>query len=171
MAVCDVPMDDIDSTYLLGPPDRLAYFDSQSVDLPRAMSPLAAWNLIMARPQPVLKWAFWLRDAISARFGVKKIGGFTGRRRDSVQVGDHLDFFLVEGASPDALILTERDRHLDVMTCVSVKGARLTITSSVIVHNWFGRIYMLPVGPAHKLIVRGMLKRLRRALPPTGSEG
>jgi hypothetical protein len=30
---------------------------------------------------------------------------------------------------------------------------------------------MLPVGPAHKLIVRGMLKRLRRALPPTGSEG
>jgi len=87
-----------------------------------------------------------------------------------VRVGDHLDFILVEGVGPDAVMLTERNRHLDVMTCVSVKGARLTIASSVIVHNWFGRIYMVPVGPAHKLIVRGMLTRLRRARPLAGSE-
>jgi len=155
-------MKDIDSSYLIGPRDKLAYLDSQSVDLPRAISPLTAWNLLMAQPQPVLKWAFWLRDAISARFGVKKIGGFSGKPRNSVQVGDHLDFFLVEAVRHDALLLTERDRHLDVMTCVWVQGARLTITSSVIVHNWFGRAYMMPVGPAHKLIARGMLKRLRR---------
>ncbi|WP_232281016.1 DUF2867 domain-containing protein [Novosphingobium nitrogenifigens] len=32
------------------------------------------------------------------------------------------------------------------------------------VHNAFGCAYMLPVGPAHKLIVHTMLARLRRTL-------
>jgi hypothetical protein len=162
-------MDDVDSAYMLGPPDRLAYFDSQSVDVPRAIAPLDAWNLLMAQPQPLLKWAFRLRDAISARFGVKRIGGFSGRHHQDVQVGDHLDFFLVEGIGPDALILTERDRHLDVMTCLSVRKTRLTITSSVIVHNWFGHVYMLPVGPAHRVIVRRMLARLGRTMRMAGA--
>lgn len=149
---------------LIAPRERLAYYDSQSIELPRALTPLEAWNLMMAQPQPILRWAFQLRDAISARFGVKRIGGFSGRRRDGVQVGDRLDFFLVEGVSPDALLLTERDRHLDVMTAIRTEGARLTITSSVVVHNAFGRAYMLPVGPAHRVIVRGMLARLRKSL-------
>ena len=157
-------MDDIDPAYLIGPRESLAYFDSQSIELPRAISPLEAWNRQMAQSPSILKAAFWVRDAISSLFGVKKIGGFTGQQRDSVKVGDHLDFFLVEGVSPDALLLSERDRHLDVMTCISVDGARLTITSSVIVHNWFGHAYMIPVGPAHKIIVRGMLARLRQSL-------
>lgn len=157
-------MDDMENTHLIAPRAELHYFDSQSIDLPRAIGPLEAWNLLIARPQPVLKWAFRIRDAISSRFGVKKIGGFTGRRRDSVKIGDRLDFFLVEGVSPDVLLLTERDRHLDVMTCISTKGTKLTITSSVVVHNRFGRIYMLPVGPAHKMIVRTMLARLHRNL-------
>ncbi|WP_157098550.1 DUF2867 domain-containing protein [Novosphingobium rosa] len=157
-------MNTIDGADLIAPRETLAYHDSQSIDLPRAIAPLEAWNLMMAQPQPILKWAFRVRDAISARFGVKRIGGFSGRRRDRVTVGDRLDFFLVEGASPDLLLLTERDRHLDVMTAIRTTGARLTITSSVVVHNWFGRAYMLPVGPAHRVIVRIMLARLRKGM-------
>jgi hypothetical protein len=143
---------------------ELDYFDSQSVLLPVALSPLDAWNLIMTDPQPVLVMAFKIRDAISARFGVKRIGGFSGSRQASVQEGDMLDFFLVERTTPNALVLTERDRHLDVMTCISTSGSELTVTSSVVVHNRFGRAYMVPVGPAHKLIVAGMLRRLKRKL-------
>lgn len=146
----------------LGPLDKLDYYDSQSVDLARPVAPLEAWNIIMASPQPVLRTAFAVRDAISARFGVKRIGGFSGERVQQVAVGDYLDFFLVEETTPDHLVLTERDRHLDVMTCVSCEGATLVITSSVITHNLFGRAYMLPVGIAHKVIVRGMLDRLAR---------
>jgi len=40
----------------------------------------------------------------------------------------------------------------------------LTITSSVITHNTFGRLYMLSVGPAHKLIVNRLMTRLQRKL-------
>lgn len=78
--------------------------------------------------------------------------------------GDYLDFFLVEHSAPDMLVLTARDRHLDVMICLSIVDRVLTITSSVVTHNLFGRIYMLPVGPAHKLIINSDMKRLRRKL-------
>jgi len=146
----------------LGPLASLDYHDSQSVTLARPVSPLEAWNIIMASPQPMLRAAFAVRDAISARFGVKRIGGFSGARVTQAAAGEYLDFFLVEEATPEHLVLTERDRHLDVMTCVSCEGQVLTITSSVITHNLFGRAYMVPVGIAHRAIVRNMLARLAR---------
>ncbi len=79
-------------------------------------------------------------------------------------MGERLDFFLVERAEPDLLVLTERDRHLDVMTCLSTAGREVAITSSVITHNLYGRAYMVPVGIAHRLIVRTMLRRLVREM-------
>lgn len=118
----------------------------------------------MEDPQPLLNVAFKMRDAVSARFGVKSIGGFTGVRQDTVLAGDYLDFFLVEYTDDCTLVLTERDRHLDVMTCISTRDKELSITSSVQVHNLFGNAYMVPVGIAHRLIVRNMLKRLRAKL-------
>lgn len=33
------------------------------------------------------------------------------------------------------------------------------MTTVVHVHNWLGRLYMLPVAPLHKIIVKTMLKR------------
>lgn len=111
-----------------------------------------------------MRLAFRARDAVSAVFGVKRIGGFSGKRREAVQAGDRLDFFLVEHSAPDMLVLTERDRHLDVMICISTADRLLTVTASVVTHNTFGRLYMLPVGPAHKLIVANDLRRLKRRL-------
>ena len=153
-----------DDCDLVAPREKLAFYDSQSIPLPRPVTALEAWNLQMARPLPLMALAFRIRDAISARFGVKRIGGFSGRRADRVAAGDRLDFFLVERVTPQVLTLTERDRHLDVMTCITTTSGQLAITSSVITHNLFGRAYMLPVGPAHKVIVRAMLRRLARDL-------
>lgn len=150
-----------DNVHILAPLDALDYFDRQTVSVARELSPLMAWNLIMEDPQPLLKLAFKLRDIVSTRFGVKSIGGFSGVSQDNVKTGDHLDFFLVEYSDDNVLVLTERDNHLDVMTCVSTSGNTVSITSSVVVHNFFGKAYMLPVGIAHKFIVRNMLRRLQ----------
>lgn len=152
----------------LAPLAVLDFHDSQSVKVPGPITPLLAWQRIMARPLPGLGLAFAIRDAISARFGVRRIGGFSGRSVDQVAVGDHLDFFLVEAISDCHMTLTARDRHLDVMICVTVDPEgptlqRVTITASVVTHNAFGRLYMLPVAPAHRLIVRAMLRRLQAA--------
>lgn len=155
------------SADLVAPRDRLAYYDRQTLTLPHPMTPLEVWRRMMARPLPLIGLAFRIRDAIATHFGVKRIGGFTGAPVHEVQVGDKLDFFLVERISPNALTLTERDRHLDVMISVVVDGVELSITASVITHNAFGRAYMLPVAPAHKLIVWAMLRRLKRGLAMT----
>lgn len=149
---------------VLAPVETLNYYDKQTVSLAKPVSPLLAWNLIMEDPQPLLNVAFKIRDAVSALFGVKSIGGFSGTREDTVSVGDYLDFFLVEYTDDNALVLTERDRHLDVMTCISTQGKELSITSSVKVHNLFGKAYMVPVGIAHRSIVKNMLKRLQAKL-------
>ena len=152
------------SVHTLRPLPELDYHDSRSVLLPVQITALQAWNLRTAGQGPLMRLAFRTRDGISSLFGVKRIGGFSGTRREAVQAGDYLDFFLVEHSAPEVLVLTERDRHLDVMTCVSMADRVLTITSSVVTHNTFGRLYMLPVGPAHKLIVNSYLKRLKRKL-------
>jgi hypothetical protein len=146
----------------LAPIAELDFFDRQSVLLSRLVSPLEAWGSMMSRPSHVLKFAFRVRDTISSMFNVKRIGGFSKSAPKTVAVGDKLDFFLVENVSEDVLSLSERDNHLDVLTCISRVGNELTITSSVKVHNTFGRLYMLPVGPAHKMIVRSFLRRLKK---------
>lgn len=155
---------DSSTVRVLAPVATLSYFDKQSIKLAQPLSPLQAWNLVMEDPQPLLKIAFKIRDAVSARFGVKAIGGFSGLREDTVSIGDYLDFFLVEYADDNTLVLTERDRHLDVMTCISTQARELSITSSVQVHNLFGKAYMVPVGIAHRSIVKNMLRRLQRKL-------
>lgn len=143
---------------------ELDYYDSRSVSLPAQISPLDAWNIMTAKQGLPMQLAFQVRDAISSVFGVKRIGGFSGTGRKTVQVGDYLDFFLVEQSTPDLLVLTERDKHLDVMICFSITDRVFTITSSVVTHNRFGRLYMVPVGPAHKVIINRYLRRLKRNL-------
>lgn len=154
---------------ILAPVETLHYFDKQSAGLAQSITPLQAWNLMMKDPQPWLNAAFKIRDVLSRPFGVKSINGFSRQTHDTVEKGDYLDFFLVEYCDDSTLVLTERDRHLDVMTCVSTQGAEISITSSVCVHNLFGRAYMLPVGIAHKFIVRNMLSRLQAKLAPSRS--
>lgn len=149
---------------VLAPENELDFLDTQSLVLPVEVTPLEAWNIMHSQPLPGMKLAFRLRDAISALFGVRRIGGFSGQPHKDVAVGDKLDFFLVEAVTDKLLTLTVRDRHLDVMTCVTCSSGVLSITSSVKTHNLFGRIYMLPVRPAHKLIVSQSLKRLQQEL-------
>ncbi|MFW2545497.1 DUF2867 domain-containing protein [Primorskyibacter sp. 2E107] len=142
--------------------DSLDFFDSQSADVHREYSPLDVYARISADMKDRMGWAFKIRDALSAPFGVRRIGGFSGQVPNHVQPGDRLDFFRVEASRDTMLVLTERDRHLDVMTCISCQGTMVTITSSVVTHNAFGRVYMMLVGPAHRMIVKGQIKRLAR---------
>lgn len=153
-----------DNALLLAPVDQLDYFDARSIRLRRTVTPLEAWSTATERPLPLMPLAFRIRDAVSSPFGVAPIGGFSGSRPKQVAIGDRLDFFLVEHASDHALCLTAGDRHLDVLTCISTEGRTLAITSSVVTHNAFGRLYMLPVGPAHKLIVNALLRRVATAV-------
>lgn len=155
---------------IVAPAPDCRFLHQARVSLPGPVAPLDAWHRVMAHPLPGMQLAFRIRDWVSARFGVKRIGGFSGAQGQRAEAGQRLDFFLVEEATPERLVLSERDRHLDVLTCITAtpagQGTEVTILSSVVTHNSFGRAYMLVVGPAHRLIVRLMLGRLRRARAP-----
>lgn len=96
---------------------------------------MEAWRQIMARPLPGLDVAFALRVAISARFGVKRIGGFSAGLDEIPQVGGHLDFFLIERLEDTIMTLTARDRHLDVMICIARNGCKNNIPAPVFTHQ------------------------------------
>ncbi|MEL6127878.1 MAG: DUF2867 domain-containing protein [Pseudomonadota bacterium] len=140
---------------------RLQFFHEADAALARDVTPAEAWDMIMAQPMPLLRLAFRIRDTLSAPFGVTPTGGFSEARGVTPVEGEMLDFFFVERSEPGLLALTARDTHLDVMTCLTTGGCRIAFTTSVIIHNLFGRIYMLPVGRAHGPIVRGMLRRVQ----------
>ena len=61
---------------LMAPRSQLADLDSQSVTLAEPLTALQAWQKIMAQRLPGLGLAFRIRDVISARFGLARIGGF-----------------------------------------------------------------------------------------------
>lgn len=148
--------------YLVAPEPELAFLHRGSATLGRPVTALEGWTLIRSRPSPLLGLAMRVRDAISGSFGVAPISGFSEARRTSIAPGERLGFFLVEHASDTDLVLSVRDRHLDVMTWLSAQGRTYGITSSVKVHNLFGRLYMVPVAPAHRLIVAADLRRLKK---------
>lgn len=114
---------------LIAPRTDLAYYNAQSIGLAQDISALAAWNIAMRDPIPGMATAMWLRDRISGLFGAAPINGFSGEQRSMVQAGAMLDFFLVEEVTQRLLVLTARDRHLDVMTTVTTYDHALTITS------------------------------------------
>ena len=153
-----------DGATLIGPVSDVHYIDVRSLDLPRAFTPLEIWDRMMATGMPGLKLAFWLRDRLAGLAGIRSIGGLTTERPATPKPGDMLDFFTIERIDDEELVLTVRDHHLDVMISVLTGNRRLTITASVHNRNWLGRLYMIPVAPAHRMIVILMNRRLARQL-------
>jgi hypothetical protein len=70
------------------------------------------------------------------------------------------------------VVLGMDDLHLDFRVGVHVvpvaDGVRLTVGTVVLFHNAFGRLYFLPVRPAHRVIVRSMLRRAAKRRPEAG---
>lgn len=61
-------------------------------------------------------------------------------------------------------MLGDDDKHLNVVVSVHRKvdegtgAAIVTITTVVHVNNWLGRLYMVPVAPAHRVIAHTMMR-------------
>ena len=108
-----------------------------------------------------------LRNALVQLVGLKSVGSMTaGVRGDTAisAVGTRMGIFRIFGNSERELLLGIDDRHLDVRVSV-MKAERAgrhwyTVSTVVRVHNLLGRLYMMPVGRIHPLIVRSMMRGL-----------
>jgi hypothetical protein len=82
------------------------------------------------------------------------------------QVGDRVGIFTLISNSANEVLLGDSDKHLNVVVSVhkqadsAHQGVTVTVTTVVHVHNWLGRLYMLPVTPAHKVIARSIVRAI-----------
>lgn len=156
------------SAQLVAPTAELDFLHSDGVLVTGPMIAIQAYCAMTSDVPGWLAAAFRLRDFISRRFNVSAIHGFSSRSPERLPaVGERLDFFRVEAISEQQLVLTSRDTHLAVMVSMDLGEQRdgqqrLSVTTSVQCFNTFGRLYMLPVGRVHGLIVRRMLANLRK---------
>jgi Protein of unknown function (DUF2867) len=110
-----------------------------------------------------------LRNRIVALFGLKNLGGIAqidpNRRASDYEAGDHVGIFTLISNSPNEVLLGDSDKHLRVVVSVHKqhlenRDALVTVTTVVHIHNWLGRLYMIPVKPAHKVIARSMVSAI-----------
>ena len=147
-----------------------------------------AWAIPAARPELdalgqflriAMKTPKWidrlmaLRNYIVGFFGLKNLGGLAmidpEKRSAEYLPGDRVGIFTLLSKNEGEVLLGDDDKHLHVVVSVhrnAVSGedqTLVTITTVVHVKNWLGRLYMLPVTPAHKVIARTMIKAVGNA--------
>ncbi len=111
-----------------------------------------------------------LRNLIVSTFGLKNLGGLAqidpDKRATDYQAGDRVGIFTLISNSANEVLLGDSDKHLNVVVSVhkqtdSINESTIVTVSTVVhVHNWLGRLYMIPVTPAHKVIARSMVRAI-----------
>ena len=105
-----------------------------------------------------------LRNKIVQPLGLKDLGALSGVTTGKAVPGQRMGLFEVVSVSPGELLLQDDDKHLLVQISVLKQTHddmhdRLTISTVVHIHNLLGRIYMVFVGPAHKVIAPAVTRR------------
>jgi Protein of unknown function (DUF2867) len=153
---------------------RSAYFaDAFTALVPR--SELTAMQIYLAVAGKTPPWVDFLmatRNRVVSWVGLKNVGEFAsslGNVPPSPQPGQRIGIFSFVRATPSELVVQDDDKHLLVQLSIlksPVDGQhdRITISTVVHIHNWLGRLYMLPVGPAHKLIAPAVVRQAHGAV-------
>jgi hypothetical protein len=107
-----------------------------------------------------------LRDRIVAPLDLKTVDRLSPaqpRPAASYGIGDSIGIFHIFSSNERELVVGIDDQHLDVRVSFlkRLMPARSTyaVCSVVETHNLLGRLYMIPVGRVHPLVVRAMMRR------------
>lgn len=129
-------------------------------------SALELYLSVVSRTPRWVNFLMAVRNRVVALFGLKDLGHLgavsQAKAAATYRVGDRVGIFSVLYLTPGEVILGDADKHLDVQVSVckvNHAGGGIAVSTVVHVHNMLGRIYMLPVTPVHKVIVRTMLGR------------
>ena len=101
-----------------------------------------------------------LRNHGMRLLGMKHLGSLRAvQDTDDPAAGQRLGIFTLQSLDDDAIVLEDDDRHLRVQLALQWQGDVLEVATVVHTHNAFGRVYMLPVAPVHRLIVPHLLEK------------
>lgn len=127
-----------------------------------------------------------LRNGMVRLVGLKPVGAIrvaNGKPATAYRVGDRLGIFTIRAMGEREILMGIDDRHLDVQVSIVKPAAiqsegtrsegkqseegqsagagapRYVVSTMVHIHNALGRLYMLPVGHIHPLVVRAIMRR------------
>ncbi|HEX5357385.1 MAG TPA: DUF2867 domain-containing protein [Aquabacterium sp.] len=163
--ICEVP-----SFSVLKESLPTAYFhDCYAVKLPQDdRTPLELYLSVVSRTPRWIDFLMNTRNKIVAQIGLKDMGPLSGVDRSkpasAYRVGDQAGIFKLMTQNDREVILGETDKHLDVKISVARQecsdGITVYVSTVVHVHNALGRLYMLFVTPAHRVIAPATVSRL-----------
>lgn len=144
---------------------RADYWDAYEVacadDCPTA---LHAYLAFTARTPKWIGKLMAVRNAAVRLVGLKDVGPLErvppASAARTLGPGDRVGIFTIRSVRDEEVVLEILDSHLDVVVSVYRDGAapaRLTTSTLVFYHNRLGRLYMLPVAPMHRIVVRSIL--------------
>lgn len=124
------------------------------------------------------KWVrvlFAFRNKVVKLIGLKTPGKISDRQKlldnFTCEPGERLGLFKVITKTNNEVIFGEDDKHLNFRVSLFMEEQpqnstqkTLTISTTVVFHNWLGKLYFLPVKPFHKLLVPAMLKGIIKQL-------
>ena len=140
----------------------------ESIDYLTAMlfTSLPDWVWALLKFRDLLVRPFGLETGlIPSQASIEKSIHFTA--------GDRAIFFTVTDRNESEIVMSEDDKHLDFRTSLfldKTKAGRrntLHLTTLVQFHNWWGRLYFLPVKPFHKAIMKTLLRQLVKTMERT----
>ncbi|MDO9360799.1 MAG: DUF2867 domain-containing protein [Polaromonas sp.] len=155
---------------LAGQQDKADFADAWETLVPA--SSLSATQIYRALTRQTPGWInalMRLRNWIVQLVGLKNLGALYDVPAGEAVPGKRMGLFEVVSCTPDELVLQDDDKHLVVRLSVfkQVHDAahdKLTLSTVVHVHNRLGKVYMLFVGPAHKLIAPAVVRRAPAAV-------
>lgn len=146
------------------------FWDAYQVDLPsHPPSALHAYLDFTARTPKWIDALMTVRNAAVRLLKLKDVGKLANVPPPSSAAylgpGDTVGIYTIRSVCEQEVVLEILDSHLDVVLSVyrhEGVTARLTVSTLVFYHNRIGRLYMLPVAPMHKLVVRSILSNQPR---------
>jgi hypothetical protein len=143
------------------------YWDAYQAVMAEAFpTALHAYLAVMAQTPRWADACLAVRNAVVRPFGLKDVGRAAAVPPASdaatLRPGERVGIFTIRSVCEREAVLEVRDTHLDVLLSVykhDGDAARVTVSTLVFQHNWLGRLYMLPVAPLHRIIVRSTLSK------------
>ncbi len=150
-----------------------SFADAFSTLVPR--SDLTATELFVAIGRQTPAWInslMNLRNSVVRQLGLKDLGNLAALPQtmaEPLQPGQRIGIFTFVRATPSELVVQDDDKHLTVQLALLKRNMdaahdEITLCTVVRTHNALGRLYMLPVGPAHKRIVPAVLRQAPAAV-------
>ena len=142
--------------------DHVDYSDAfmiQGVDI--ELSTKEVYVMLFSDTPQWIKSLMKIRNRLVSLVGLKTDVAMIDTGDTSILLeGSSMGMFEIYHIGENEIIAGEKDRHLDFVVSVLKQEDRVTVSTLVQYHNFFGKAYMTLISPFHKLIIKQIMRKL-----------